>query len=57
MPLEVRELVVKVNVGADAPSSARPPRWDDDTLETLKREVIEACLADLRRRTRERDER
>ncbi|MBI2512822.1 MAG: hypothetical protein HYV96_12660 [Opitutae bacterium] len=54
MPLEVRELVVKVNVGPEPPAPARLP---ESELEALKRDIVDTCLAELRRRTRERDER
>lgn len=55
MPLEVRELVVKVAVGSAEP--AAPARLAEPELETLKREIIDTCLAELRRRARDRDER
>lgn len=46
MPLEVRELVVKVDVG----SAPRPATRRLDELEraALKREIVAACLAELR---------
>jgi hypothetical protein len=54
MPIEVRELVVKVNVGSQEPAAAKlaEPEWS-----ALKREIVAACLAELRRRAAERDER
>ncbi len=55
MPLEVRELVVKVNVGPT--EAAAPARLDELERSALKREIVEACLAELRRRTAARDER
>lgn len=55
MPLEVRELVVKVDVGA-APRPAGPP-LDEMKLAALKREIVESCLAELRRQQSGRDER
>lgn len=55
MPLEVRELIVRVNVGAAEPAVAAAP--DEAGLAALKREVVEACLAELRRLARDRDER
>lgn len=55
MSLEVRELVVKVNVGSQ--ESAAPRGLDDAALAALKREVVAACLAELRHRKTERDER
>lgn len=54
MPLEVRELVIKVHVG-DQTAAARP--LDELELETLKRDVIEACLAELRQQARAATER
>ena len=55
MSLEVRELIVKVNVGAAEPPA--PARLPAPERAALKRELVEACLAELRRRTRETAER
>jgi hypothetical protein len=55
MPLEVKELVVRVNVGsADA---ARARVIDEGRLAELKRDIVETCLAELRRSLVRRDER
>jgi hypothetical protein len=48
MPLEVRELLVKVDVGSTPRPAAR--RLDQAERAALKREIIEACLAELRQR-------
>ena len=55
MPLEVRELVVKVNVGSQESATPRP--FDEAALAALKRDVVAACLAELRHRKSDRDER
>lgn len=55
MPLEVRELVVKVDVGSSAPAATR--RFSELELAALKREIVETCLAELRQQTAGRDER
>jgi hypothetical protein len=56
MPLEVRELVVKVLVGPAAvpPSSAAVGPQE---LAALKRDIVETCLAELRERLARRAER
>ncbi|HET7535758.1 MAG TPA: DUF5908 family protein [Candidatus Didemnitutus sp.] len=55
MPLEVRELIVKVNVGSPPPPTPRVP----DRLEfaALRRELVKACLAELRQLLAERNDR
>lgn len=55
MPLEVRELVVKVDVGSPAP--AAPRRLAEQEIAALKRQIVEACLAELRQQLATRDER
>ena len=55
MPLEVRELVVKVEVGAPPPPPARS--WDRAELLALKRDIIATCLAELRRQAAAAEER
>ena len=55
MPLEVRELVVKVDVGAPPPPAARP--LDRAELLALKRDIIATCLAELRRQITAAEER
>jgi hypothetical protein len=55
MPLEVRELVVKVDVGT-APSAA-PRAFDPQEVAALKREIIASCLAEVRRQIAAHDER
>lgn len=50
MPLEVRELVVKVQVGDAAPPA--PGALSPQELSELKRSILEACLTELRRRER-----
>lgn len=47
MPLEVKELVVKVEVGAAPPPAART--LDRQELARLKREIVASCLAEIRR--------
>lgn len=54
MPLEVRELVIKVHVGEP---NATSRTLDEQELATLKRELVEACLVELRQRARATDER
>lgn len=55
MPLEVRELIVKVQVGeAAAPA---PRALDRAEIATLRRELVAACLAELRQREVARNER
>lgn len=47
MPLEVRELVIKVDVGTPPPP---PPRTlDRQELAKLKRDIVATCLAEFRR--------
>jgi hypothetical protein len=55
MPLEVRELVVKVDVGT--PPTVAPRQLDRQEIAKLKREVVAACLAELRRQTATTQER
>ncbi len=55
MPLEVRELVIKVNVGASETAALRP--LGELELTALKREILDACLAELRHQLAARDER
>jgi hypothetical protein len=55
MPLEVRELVVKVNVGGSAAEA--PRRLDEHDWAALKRELVEACLAEMRQRRAREEER
>lgn len=54
MPLEVRELVIKVHVG-DQTAAPRP--LDELELAALKRDVIDACLAEIRQQARTAAER
>lgn len=54
MPIEVRELVVKVNVSEGAaPVAAFTP----EQLAAWKRELVRECLAELRVRTGQKGER
>jgi hypothetical protein len=53
--LEVRELIVKVNVGSTEP--VVPASLLPSERAALKRELVEACLAEMKRRTRETAER
>jgi hypothetical protein len=55
MPLEVRELVIKVDVGSDQTSTTR--RFGEIELAVFKREIMDACLAELRQQLATRDER
>lgn len=55
MPLEVRELIVRVNVGSAEPAAPAGP--GETELAALKREVVEACLAELRRLAHDQAER
>ena len=55
MSLEVRELIVRVNVGPTEPTG--PARPDAAGLAALRRELVEECLAELRRLARDQDER
>jgi len=55
MPLEVRELVIQVQVGANATAPARAPGAPE--LAALKQEILDACLAELRQQLAARDER
>jgi hypothetical protein len=54
MPLEVRELVIKVDVGAAAGAPRRPSEME---LADMKREIVDACLAEIRQQLAARDER
>lgn len=55
MPLEVRELVIKVDVGQPPTSAARP--LAEAELAALRRDLVAACLAELRLELAARDER
>ncbi|MFD2934927.1 DUF5908 family protein [Spirosoma flavum] len=50
MPIEIRELVIKVTV--ESPTSEAQPsgtlKLSTDQLERLKREVLQACMAKLK---------
>ncbi len=54
MPLEVRELVVKVEVGAPPPAARSLDRAE---LLALKRDIVATCLAELRRQAAAEEER
>ena len=55
MPLEIRELVVRVTVSpSDMPAA---PVLDASELAVLKRDLVAACLAELRLRGTEQNER
>jgi hypothetical protein len=55
MPIEVRELIVKVNVGEN--SAPATPALKAGELAALKRQLVQACLAELRQELASRRER
>lgn len=55
MPLEVRELLIKVDVGSN--ETGTPRRLGEMELAALKREIMDACLAEFRQQLATRDER
>lgn len=55
MPIEIRELVVRVQV--DPSASTSPPSLSEEHLNQLKSDLIQRCLAELRREQADREER
>lgn len=55
MPIEIRELVVRVQVEAAPELSSLP--LNQDLLNQLKRELAQHCLAEVRREQASREDR
>lgn len=54
MPIEIRELVIKVNVGGEKPQTTALPAED---LRRIKREVIDECVRKVMQELNKRKER
>lgn len=54
MPIEIRELVIKVNVGNDKPQQ---PALGNDDLKRLKREITDECVRKVMQELQKRKDR
>ncbi len=54
MPIEIRELVIKVNVGGEKPQQTALPTED---LRRLKREIMDECVRKVMQELNKRKER
>lgn len=54
MPIEIRELVIKVNVGNEKPQQ---PAMGSDELRRMKREITEECVRKVMQELQKRKDR
>lgn len=54
MPIEIRELIIKVQVGSDKPQQ---PNLNHDDLRRLKRDIADECVRKVMQELQKRKER
>ncbi|CAN5424558.1 hypothetical protein BH09BAC1_BH09BAC1_21590 [soil metagenome] len=54
MPIEIRELLIKVSVGNDRPQQ---PALDDEEIKRIKRDITNECVRKVMQELQKRKER